>query len=122
MTHVLHAPVPSNDGVCTVVPLTARLAGRVVVPLANRIPSVTLPAVATFTVNCTAAPVALVVLQNPLPEYPDQSESIVPSQVAGEVSASYRVVAADASGKPTAAPAATTLGPVSKSAVVAELV
>ena len=41
VTQVVHAPVPSNDGDCTVAPLTIRLVARaVVVPLANRTPSV----------------------------------------------------------------------------------
>ena len=99
VTHVLQAPVPSNDGVCTVDPLTIRLAGRaVVVPLANRTATVAVPAAATFTVNCAWAPVALLALQNPEPEYPDQFESIVPVQTAGLLSASYRVGAACAAG------------------------
>jgi hypothetical protein len=46
------APVPSNDGLCTVEPLTSRLAGRaVVVPLANRIPTVAVPDAGALTVN-----------------------------------------------------------------------
>src|SRR5262245_11754405 len=89
VTQVFHAPVPSNDGVCTVDPLTIRLAGRAaVVPLANRTPSVAAPAADAVTVNWAKAPVALVPLQNPLPEKGAQSESMVPVQVAGEVSAS----------------------------------
>jgi hypothetical protein len=89
--------VPSNDGVCTVDPLTTRLAGRaVVVPLANRTPTVAVPDAEAFTVNCAAAPTVLVPLQNPDPENPAQLESIVPEQVAGEFSASYRVGAATA--------------------------
>src|SRR5262245_28047189 len=83
VTQVFHAPVPSNDGVCTVDPLTIRLAGRtVVVPLANWTSSVALPAADAFTANCTYAPVAFVPLQNPLPEKGAQSESMVPVQVA----------------------------------------
>src|SRR5262245_53572518 len=90
VTHVFHAPVPSNDGDCTVDPLTTRLAGRaVVVPLANRTPRVAVPAADAVTVNCTYAPDALVPLQKPLPEKGAQSESTVPWQVA--FSASYRV-------------------------------
>ena len=46
------APVPSNEGVCTVDPLTTRLAGRaVVLPLANRKPTVAVPAADALTVN-----------------------------------------------------------------------
>jgi hypothetical protein len=51
VTQVLHAPVPSNDGVCTVPPLTSRLAGRLlVVPLANRTATAAAPAAGAFTV------------------------------------------------------------------------
>src|SRR5688572_21124964 len=72
-----------------------RLAGRaVVVPLAKRKASVAVPAEAAFTVNWTKALTALVPLQNPLPENPAQSLSMVPVQVAGEFSASKRVGAA----------------------------
>lgn len=69
VAHVDQAPVASNDGVCTVDPLTIRLAGRAVaVPLAKRTLSVAVPAAGAFTVNCAWAPTALVPLQNPLPE------------------------------------------------------
>lgn len=52
VTHVVHAPVPSNDGVCTVVPLTISEAGRAVATaLANRTRSVAVPAVLALTVN-----------------------------------------------------------------------
>src|SRR5262245_11704861 len=89
VTQVVHNPVPSNDAVCTVAPLTMTSAGRlVVVPLAKRTPSVAVPANEEFTVNCAAAPTALLPLQNPLPEKPAWLESIVPLQVAGAVSAS----------------------------------
>src|SRR3954468_21600609 len=51
VTHAVQAPVPSEGGVCTVEPLTIRPAGRaMVVPLANRIPSVALPDADAFTV------------------------------------------------------------------------
>jgi hypothetical protein len=99
VAHVDQAPVPSNDGVCTVDPLTIRPAGRaVVVPLANRTPNVAVPDVDAFTVNWAPAPTALVPLQKPLPEKPAQLESMVPVQVAGVFSASDRVGAADAGG------------------------
>jgi hypothetical protein len=50
--HVVQAPVGSNDTAATVVPLTIRFAGRaLVVPLANRTPSVAVPAAAGVTVN-----------------------------------------------------------------------
>lgn len=89
VTQVDQAPVPSKDGVCTVVPLTTSEAARAAaVPLAKRTFSVAVPAVAAFTVNWTEPLVALVPLQNPLPEKPVQSESMVPEQTAGEVSAS----------------------------------
>jgi hypothetical protein len=110
VTQLDQAPVPSNDGVCTADPLTIKLAGRaVVVPLANRTPNVAVPAVDAFTVNCAAAPTALVPLQNPDPENPAQLESMVPVQVAGELSASYRVGAATAvdAGHTRTAPATT---------------
>jgi hypothetical protein len=52
VTQVSHAPVPSNDGDCTVFPLTIRLVARVVVvPLANRIPTVAVPDAEAFTVT-----------------------------------------------------------------------
>ena len=89
VTHVVQAPVPSNDGDCTVDPFTARLAGlAVVVPLANRIPNVAVPAAAAFTVNWTKPLVALLPLQNPLPEKPVWLYSMTPSHVDGDVSAS----------------------------------
>src|SRR5688500_7773460 len=67
---VLHAPVGSNAAACcTVVPLTITSAGRETVPpFAKRTPSVAVPPVGAVTVNCTWAPVALLPLQNPLPE------------------------------------------------------
>lgn len=52
--HVVHAPVDSNETVATVDPLTIRFAGRAVPPewpLANRTPSVAVPAAEAFTVN-----------------------------------------------------------------------
>lgn len=52
VTQVDQAAVASKDGVCTVVPLTTREAGRAVPPpLAKRTLSVAVPAVAAFTVN-----------------------------------------------------------------------
>src|SRR4051794_12835224 len=52
VTQVVQAPVPSNDADCTTEPLTSTLAARaVVVPLANRTPSVAVPAAGAFTVN-----------------------------------------------------------------------
>src|SRR4051794_22563904 len=93
--HAVQVPVLSNDTDCTVEPLTITSVGRtVVVPLANRTTTVAVPDADAATVNCAAAPAALVPLQNPLPEKPAQLESTVPEQVAGEDSASYRVVAA----------------------------
>ena len=69
VTQFDQAPVPSNDGACTVDPFTARLAGRaVVVPLANRTANVAVPEAEAFTVNWTKPFVALGPLQNPLPE------------------------------------------------------
>src|SRR5687767_8648440 len=89
VTQVDQAPVPSNDGACTVEPLTIRFTGRtVVLPLANRTPTVAVPAAPAFTVNCAYAPVALFALQNPLPEKPVQFASMVPVHTEGEVSAS----------------------------------
>src|SRR5262245_2554775 len=97
VTQVFQAPVPSNDGVCTVLPLTIRLAGRaVVVPLANRNPNVAVPAAEALTVNWAKAPTALVPLQKPVPENPAQLLSMVPVQTAGAFSASKRVGAASA--------------------------
>jgi hypothetical protein len=88
VTHVPQAPVPSNDTDCTVAPLTITSAARLlVVPLANRTATVAVPA-AAFTVNWVWAPVALVPLQNPEPENPAQSLSIVPVQTDGDASAS----------------------------------
>ena len=50
--HAVHVPVPSNDTVATVTPLTTKFAGlALVVPLANRTPSVAVPAAAAFTVT-----------------------------------------------------------------------
>src|SRR6266511_108338 len=81
------------------VPLTVRVIGRLaVVPLAYRKVSVAVPAEATLTVHSTDAPTALVVLQNPVPEKPVWSESIVPWHTA--FSASYRVAAATAGPAP----------------------
>ena len=89
IAHVDHPPVPSNVGVCTAEPLTIKLACRaVLVPLANRTRNVAGPAVDAFTVNSAYAPAALSPLQNPLPEKPAQSASIVPVQIAGEFSTS----------------------------------
>jgi hypothetical protein len=52
VAQLVQAPVPANDGVCTVVPFTTTLAGRaVVVPLAYRTPTVAVPATVAFTVN-----------------------------------------------------------------------
>jgi hypothetical protein len=62
--------------------------------LANLSWSVADFAVVELTVNSTAAPVVLPALQNPEPEKPEWFESMVPSQVAGGFSASYRFVAA----------------------------
>jgi len=105
---VVQAPVASNEGVCTVAPLTIRLAGRaVVVPLANRNPNVAVPAFEALTVNWAKAPTALVPLQNPVPEKPAQLLSMVPVQTAGAVSASKRVGAASA-GPAVRMPAAAT--------------
>nr|BFF27101.1 hypothetical protein GCM10025732_50660 [Glycomyces mayteni] len=59
-----------------------------VAPWAYRIDRPAVPAAEAVTVNCAAAPTALFELQNPLPEYPVWFESMVPSQTAGEVSAS----------------------------------
>src|SRR5262245_2405138 len=78
----VHAPVGAKPGVATTVPLTETVAGRAAVePLAKPKASVTGPAVAASTVHCTKEPVALVVLQKPVPEKPAQLESIVPSHV-----------------------------------------
>jgi hypothetical protein len=57
-------------------------------PWAYRIATVAVPALAALTVNWAAAPTALLELQNPEPEYPAWFVSMVPSQVAGELSAS----------------------------------
>src|SRR5689334_20426368 len=66
----------------TVVPLTMMSMGRsVVVPLAYRMVRVAGPAVSACTVICAAAPMALLVLQKPVPENPVWSESMVPSHV-----------------------------------------
>lgn len=95
VVHPAQVPVLSKDVVAAVVPFTRTLAVRApVVPLANRTDSVAVPDAGAVTVNWAYAPVALVPLQNPLPENPAQSESIVPVQTAGDASASYRVVAA----------------------------
>ncbi|CAM3585724.1 hypothetical protein KIPE111705_15445 [Kibdelosporangium persicum] len=52
VTQVFHAPVLSNDTACTVVPLTIRSAGRLLlVPLANRTSSVAVPAAEAVAVN-----------------------------------------------------------------------
>lgn len=91
VTHVVHAPVPSNVVPATRVPLTRMSGGRaVVVPLANRTPSVAVPAVGALTVNWAFAPTALDALQNPVPEKPAWLVSMVPLHDAGAVSASYR--------------------------------
>src|SRR3954454_18457313 len=82
------APVASNDADVTVEPFTTTFAGRAaVVPLAKRTFSVAVPAVAAVTVNWAYPAVELVPLQNPVPEKPVQSESMVPVQTAGELSA-----------------------------------
>src|SRR5687767_8058253 len=87
VTQESQVPVPSNEGDWTVVPLTSKFVARaVVVPLANRIPSVAVPEPDEFTVNWAKPLVALVPLQNPPPENPLQLESMVPLQLAGEVS------------------------------------
>jgi hypothetical protein len=75
----------------TVLPLTSRLAARLlVVPLANRTAAVAEPAAAAFAVNWAWPLEELVPLQKPEPEpeNPERSLSIVPVQTAGEVSAS----------------------------------
>jgi hypothetical protein len=69
VTQVDQAPVPSKDAVTALEPFTTTSAGRmVVVPLANRTPTVAVPDVEALTVSCAAAPTALVPLQNPVPE------------------------------------------------------
>lgn len=69
VTQVDQAPVPSNDGVCTVDPLTTSPAGRAaVVPLAKRMCRVAVPDAGAVTVNWAEPLVELVPLQNPLPE------------------------------------------------------
>jgi hypothetical protein len=60
----------------------------VVVPLEKRTPTVAVPPAGALTVNCAAAPTAFRALQNPVPENPVWLVSIVPSQVAGDTSAS----------------------------------
>ena len=67
--HADHALVLANVTDCTVEPLTLTSVGRVVVvPLANRTATVTVPAEDALTVNCAYAPDALLPLQNPDPE------------------------------------------------------
>lgn len=106
VTQFGHAPVASNEVDCTVDPFTTTLAPRaLVVPLANRTASVADPPAAALAVNCANAPVALRELQNPEPEKPAWSESIVPSQTAGEFSASNRTDCACAALNATNAPA-----------------
>src|SRR2546430_10312361 len=80
---LVQSPLPVNDTpLATVVPLTMMSIGRsTVVPLAKPKVSVALPAWAALTVHSTPAPTALVVLQNPVPENPAWSESMVPWQV-----------------------------------------
>src|SRR5581483_3544185 len=74
----------------TTVPLTATSAGRsALVPLAYLMVSWYVPAWSALTVTWDAAPTALVVLQNPVPENPVWLLSTVPSQV--PLSASTRV-------------------------------
>ncbi|GIF42874.1 hypothetical protein Axi01nite_71850 [Actinoplanes xinjiangensis] len=78
-------------------PLTSTSAGRLAEPpLAYLKPMVAVPAVAAVTENCTAAPAALLALQNPLPEKPAWLDSMAPSQVAGALSDSNRLAAAEA--------------------------
>src|SRR5690606_225697 len=89
---LVHAPVGPNPTFdWTTAPLTTRLAARLLdVPLAYPISRVAVPPEPAVIVNCAAAPEAFSVLQNPVPENPACSDSIAPSQVAGEFSASYR--------------------------------
>src|SRR5687767_8934108 len=107
VVQVLHAPVPAKGVDWSVEPLTITLAVRlVVVPLAKRTTRVTVPAAGALTVNCAAAPIALRALQKPVPVKPAWLVSMVPSQVAGALSASWRTVAAwaTAAGNATNAP------------------
>ena len=87
MTQVVQAPVPSNDGVCTVraVDDQARPAGRWWCRWRTGPPASPCPAAGAFTVNWAKAPTALVPLQNPVPEKPAQLVSMVPVQTAGDV-------------------------------------
>src|SRR5258705_9662631 len=75
--------VTGNDWLAaTVAPLAAIDMGRsAVVPLAKCTVSLYAPALATVTGRDSVEPVALFVLQNPVPENPAWLESIVPSQV-----------------------------------------
>src|SRR5688500_18433333 len=84
VAQVFHAPVPSKERPVTRAPLTSTSTGRaVVVPLANRTPTVAVAVTDAFTVNCAEAPTALLPLQNPVPEYPDQLVSMEPVHTAG---------------------------------------
>jgi hypothetical protein len=70
VAQAFHAPVLSNGTpACATVPFTLTSAGRpIALPLAYRMSTVALPALGALTVNCAAAPTALLVSQNPPPE------------------------------------------------------
>ncbi len=70
VVQVVQAPVPAKAlAACTTAPLTSTSAGRLsAVPFAYLIPMVAVPAADAVTVNCAAAPTALLALQNPVPE------------------------------------------------------
>src|SRR5262245_56168706 len=91
-----HDAVGSNaPPAWTVEPLTMMSAGRpAVVPLEYRIAIDAVPAAPALTVNCEAAPTALLALQKPVPEKPVWLASMRPSHVAGAFSASSRTGAA----------------------------
>src|SRR5690606_41639259 len=80
-----------NEAVAGTTPLTTMLAGRLLeVPLAYPMSSLAVPAALLLIVNWAATPLALLVLQNPVPDHPACSDSMAPSQVAGAFVASYR--------------------------------
>src|SRR6266581_946922 len=83
LAQVSQLAVAGNEcAAATTVPLTAMSAGRsALVPLAYRMVSWYVPAVAASTVTCEPEPTAFVVLQNPVPENPVWLLSTVPSQV-----------------------------------------
>src|SRR2546421_6877236 len=83
VAQVSQLAVGPNVGVATTVPLTLRLAGRlVVVPLAYRMPRVKLPDAAAVTANSMYAPISLLLLTKPVPVKPAWLDSTTPWKMA----------------------------------------